>query len=263
MLKYRDYISKIQRGNANQSNITVVDLLKYEIQVPSYEEQMKIGRFFFLLSKRIKKQQEKIKKLEEFRKGIMQKVFSQELRFKNEEGGEFQEWEEKKLHTLISSKRKGAEAKYSTSGNILLHNDYLEFEANIKYVENKNDVIEEDILILWDGSQAGNIYTKRTGVLGSTFVAISIKQSYDPYYIYHYLINKVLLIKVAWREGSGVPHVSKDFISNFSIKIPKSKKEQKMISNLLFELEKKVKKEKEKLMSLEEQKQGLIQGMFV
>lgn len=256
-------LSNVVKGGTTVQSVNTPDLQDYLIRIPSINEQYKIAEFFELIDGKIEKLQEKIGKLEKFKKGMMQKMFSQELRFKDENGGEFPEWEEKTLRSLITTKRKGAEAVYSENGNILLHNDYLEFEANIKYVKNEKNVSERDILILWDGSQAGNIYTNRTGVLGSTFVAISINENYESYYIYHFLISNLSLIKIAWREGSGVPHVSKDFINNFSIKLPKSKLEQEKIANFLFVLDEKLAKEKEKLMVLEEQKRGFMQGMFV
>src|SRR5699024_10277636 len=52
---------------------------------------------------RIEKQKEKIEKLEQFKKGMMQKIFSQELRFKDEDGGEFGEWEGSTFGQIITT----------------------------------------------------------------------------------------------------------------------------------------------------------------
>jgi len=60
--------------------------------VPCYEEQQKIADFFTLLDRRIEQQQEKVEAWRAYKKGMMQKLFSRELRYKDEDGGEFPEW---------------------------------------------------------------------------------------------------------------------------------------------------------------------------
>src|SRR5690606_35887183 len=84
-------------GSRKAKRIHPEDFFEMPIVLPSIEEQNKIGNFLELLEDRSSKQQEKIKNLEQLKKGLMQKIFSKELRFKDDDGGEFPEWEEKKL----------------------------------------------------------------------------------------------------------------------------------------------------------------------
>ena len=65
--------------------------------MPGQEEQQKIASFLSLVDKKIEKQGEKVESVKEYKKGMMQKIFSREIRFKDDEGKEFPEWEEKKL----------------------------------------------------------------------------------------------------------------------------------------------------------------------
>lgn len=74
---------------SGQPLIKSCELKKLKICIPEYLGQQKVSSFFILLNERIEKQREKIEKLEQFKKGMMQKIFSQELRFKDEDGGEF------------------------------------------------------------------------------------------------------------------------------------------------------------------------------
>ncbi|MGO2789346.1 MAG: restriction endonuclease subunit S, partial [Staphylococcus saprophyticus] len=63
-------------------------------------EQHKIGSFFSKLDRQIELEEQKLVKLEEQKKGYMQNLFSQELRFKDENGNDYPEWETKKLDEL-------------------------------------------------------------------------------------------------------------------------------------------------------------------
>ena len=254
-------IYKLITGNTIK-HILASEMKEFNIIKPELEEQEKIASFFSLIDEKISLQSEKVEVLKDYKKGMMQKIFSKELRFKDDEGRDYPEWEEKKLESIVSKKKKGKNAIYAESGNILLNNEYMENNTEPMYVENEIDVNEKDILILWDGSQAGKMYTGFTGVLGSTFVAITLDKHNCNRFIHQQLMYNLDKIQLAWREGSGVPHVAKDFIENFKIKVPKLE-EQRKISKLLEGIDSKLKKEQEKLDSLNEYKKGLLQQMFV
>lgn len=73
--RYTNYISMIERGNANQANIAINDLWSYQLLTPMYEEQKKIGLFFQQLDNLITLHQRKLEKLQELKKGYLQKMF--------------------------------------------------------------------------------------------------------------------------------------------------------------------------------------------
>ena len=68
-----------------------------KIGLPSLPEQQKIAEFLSMIDTVIAKQKETVSAWEERKKGVMQKLFSQEARFKADDGNDFPEWEEKKL----------------------------------------------------------------------------------------------------------------------------------------------------------------------
>jgi type I restriction enzyme S subunit len=73
--RYSDYISMIQRGNANQANIAINDLWEFQILIPEIEEQQKIGSFFKQLDDTIALHQRRLNALRRLKEGLLQKLF--------------------------------------------------------------------------------------------------------------------------------------------------------------------------------------------
>ena len=91
------------------------DIRSLIIEFPTEkEEQQKIGDFFMLLDKRIEQQEQKIALLKDYKKGMMQKIFSQKIRFKDENGNDYPDWEEKKLGEIVyRNSKKNKDQKYT------------------------------------------------------------------------------------------------------------------------------------------------------
>lgn len=105
-------ISKLSQGNS-VVHLYSKQLSNLKIEIPSLEEQQKIGDFFMLLDKRIEQQEEKIALLKDYKKAMMQKIFSQKIRFKDQNGNDYPDWEEKKLGEMIyRSSKKNTDQKY-------------------------------------------------------------------------------------------------------------------------------------------------------
>lgn len=64
-------------------------------------EQRKISEFLFAIDKKISLLKEKQKLLEQYKKGVMQKLFKQEIRFKDDDGGEYSDWQEYRLSDVL------------------------------------------------------------------------------------------------------------------------------------------------------------------
>jgi type I restriction enzyme, S subunit len=73
--RYQHYIKTIARGNANQSNITVEDLLQFKISVPSLNEQNKISRFLAAIDDRLNYTSTQLEQAKQFKKGLLQQLF--------------------------------------------------------------------------------------------------------------------------------------------------------------------------------------------
>jgi type I restriction enzyme S subunit len=92
----RTQIQKESQGSKVLS-ISTTRLSNITLNFPKREEQTKIANFLSAVDNKITHLKKKKELLVQYKKGVMQKIFSQELRFKDENGEDFAEWEEKKL----------------------------------------------------------------------------------------------------------------------------------------------------------------------
>ena len=112
-LIYKKYMQKIGTG-ASVFGISKANLEKLALLKPSLKEQQKIGDFFMLLDKRIEQQEQKIALLKDYKKAMMQKIFSQKIRFKDDNGNDYPDWEEKKLGEIVyRNSKKNKDQKYT------------------------------------------------------------------------------------------------------------------------------------------------------
>lgn len=103
-----DFLEQVQRKNSlrlkhqissggAQPFLSLKEIGKLKLNIPKPEEQQKIASFLTSVDERITLLTKQKEKLEQYKKGIMQQLFSQEIRFKDDNGNDFPEWEEKKL----------------------------------------------------------------------------------------------------------------------------------------------------------------------
>ena len=90
---------EVQRhvATSSQPALSMTNIRKFVIHLPTLPEQQKIAAFLGAVDRKIQQLKRKQELLEQYKKGVVQQLFSQQLRFKRQDGGEFPEWEEKRL----------------------------------------------------------------------------------------------------------------------------------------------------------------------
>ncbi|SHG37941.1 restriction endonuclease subunit S [Ornithinibacillus halophilus] len=266
--RYVDYIRSIERGNANQANITINDLWEYNINHGSTLEQQKIGEFFKVLDERIANQERKVAKVKALKSAYLTEMFPLEgetvpkRRFKEFEG----EWVESKLGDLVeitmghspkSSSYTSDRSKYIlVQGNADMKKNRVTpriWTTQLTKMANKRD------LILTVRAPVGEVgKTDYDVVLGRGVAGIKGNE-----FIFQYLIK--LKMEGYWERlstGSTFDSVNSDDINEVILFVP-SHEEQQKIGQFFKNLDNQITTEEKKLEKLKKMKEAYLEEMFV
>ncbi|MGL5614436.1 restriction endonuclease subunit S [Cetobacterium sp.] len=261
--RYTKHIENICRGNANQVSITLEELFDFKVNIPSLQEQEKIADFFTILDSLIEEQDGKVSDLELYKKGMMQKIFSQEIRFKDENGCDYPEWKEDRLNHLF---------KITAGGDIKKEHVSEHKNKIYEYPIYANSLVEKGLYGYSDTYKIEGDSITVTG-RGSLGYAIARYEKYYP--IVRLLVLKPLDIEKydvkffeaainnikIFVESTGVPQLTAPQIGNIQVKYP-SIEEQNKIAEFLTNIDNLIEEEKKNLADLKEMKKGLLQQMF-
>jgi len=254
--KLRKAIATLAKG-VSISNVYNSDLKTLVIILPTLPEQSKIATFLTAVDEKLQTLKKKKSLLEGYKKGVMQKLFSQELRFRSEDGKEFEDWEEKKLGEVCEKKSS------NISANKIEDNfgEYIIYGASgilkrVNFFKEENDYIS----IIKDGAGVGRIfYCKgKSSVLG-TMEILKPKIELNTYFLYCLLKN---IDFTKYITGSTIPHIYFKDYKNEKCGIP-SMEEQTLIANFLTSLDEKINHTQTEITKTEVWKKGLLQKMFV
>ncbi len=259
LFKVRNTWKLFSQGSTFES-ISGNEIKKINFQIPiSKSEQQKIGKFFSKLDRQIELEEQKLAKLEEQKKGYMQKIFSQELRFKDESGNEYPEWEEKKLFDVVKYLSSKRSSNYYSED--IIHGQYPVYDAVQEISRDTNFDIEESyISILKDGAGVGrlNLRPGKSSVIGT--MGYLLPQNIDIKFLFYYLktmnFNRFVI-------GSTIPHLYFKDYSKETILIPIDKSEQIKIGSFFIKLDRIINNKAKKIKVLKQRKQGFLQKMFV
>jgi type I restriction enzyme S subunit len=241
---------------------------KLKIFLPPLREQKAIAQILSTIDKAIQKVDEIITKTERLKKGLMQKLLTKGIghkEFKDTEIGRIpKEWEVVRVGEIMGfvKGKKPEEVTDEYKENYLpyLSTEYLRENKATKFVKNPNDVVladDGDLILLWDGSNAGEFFLGRRGVLSSTMVKIKLREkNYDQKFLFYLLKTKENYLKEQTR-GTGIPHVDGSVLSSLKIPIPPLAEQQK-IAEILSTIDKKLELEKKRKEKLERIKEGLM-----
>jgi len=276
------FYRRVMRLSAKNSvdSVRMSMITDMEIAFPSFPEQQKIASFLSAVDEKLQQLTKKKELLEEYKIGVMQKIFSQELRFKDANGNNYPDWEEKNLRDII--KLQGGNAFKSSQfkregipiiriSNISNKTKYLDLKKLVYYSEQKNDVnyiiSKGDLLIAMSGATTGKSSISNFDVKAYLNQRVGLFKSKTTELEYGFLIQFVFS-KIFLRQLDGVlvagaqPNISSKDIENFKCELPQLK-EQKKIANFLSSLDSKIDLVSTQIENTKAFKKGLLQQMFV
>ncbi|MEN2011308.1 restriction endonuclease subunit S [Staphylococcus hominis] len=267
----------VNKGAKNDMKVSDDNALIGDVIFPKYiEEQIKISKFFSKLDRQIELEEEKLELLEQQKRGYMQKLFSQELRFKDYNGNEYPNWEVKKLQEIIEVKDGTHESpKPIDKGYLLvtsknLKNNKLDFSESYNISKedyeniNKRSKVEiGDILFGMIGTIGNPILLKEEGFAIKNVALLKTNNLQEKYFILNFL-KSIAIAKQFHKMNAGGTQkfISLGTIRNLKIDIP-SPEEAIKIGDFLNKIDELIENQSKKIDFLKQRKKGLLQKMFV
>lgn len=254
---HKNYATKMATGDG-RSNYNLKDFTKLVIPVTSLKEQEKIGALLKCLEGTIALHQRQLDNYKKLKKVMMQKIFDQELRFKDQDGNNYPDWREATLGEICLYKSSSISLdsfKEYKGEKIYPLYDANSLVLNIDKYDQENDYVS----IIKDGAGAGRIrYCEgKSSVLGTMGYLLPIN-TVDIQFLYFRL---QIINFSSYISGSTIPHIYFKDYKKENIGLP-CEDEQKKISHFLSTLEKNVENSKKAIESLKQQKKGLMLLMF-
>jgi len=260
-------------GTGNQANVSTKNIEEFKIKVPSLQEQERIANFLTKVDKIIEKQEEKVKNLENYKKGMMQKIFSQEIRFKDENGNEYPEWEIKRVEDIANIQVgftpdtkndsfwegdikwlsiAGMNSKYIFDGNKRISNEAL----------GKRELIPKNTLVMSFKLTIGRLAIIKEPMITNEAICQFYWKDKNIIneYMYQYL-DSIRIESFGCRAAKGIT-LNNESLNSIIVKLP-CIDEQNKIADLLTNIDCINQEELNKLNELKRWKKGLLQQMFV
>ena len=269
---------KLHGQGSSQQNLSKGDVLNFILPIPHLDEQTKIASFLTAVDEKITQLTRKYDLLAQYKKGVMQQIFSQTLRFKDDDGRDFPEWKETTLGDIATFFRGGMLSKsdIAEDGSFEcvhygeLFTTYSEVIHSVRSRTNLTDTVKSetgDILMpSSDVTPAGLAKAsciQKTGVvLGGDINIIRLMGGIEPIFI-SYMLNfeKNKIIQLV--SGTTVKHIYIKDIKTIPLTLPRCNKEQTKIANFLTAFDDKITHTQTQLSAAKQYKQGLLQQMFV
>ncbi|MFV8346204.1 restriction endonuclease subunit S [Flavobacterium sp. ZB4P13] len=254
------------------------DFYKITLNIPTFPEQQKIASFLSAVDEKIQQLSRKKELLEQYKKGVMQQLFSGELRFKDENGKDYADWEEKKLGEVAKFyKGKGmSKSEISEDGK----NECIRYgELYTRYGEVIQDVFSKtnfdinkavvsqanDVIIPASGETQIDIATAscvmKSGVILGGDLNI-IRTNNNGVFLSYYLNSARKLDIANLAQGISVVHLYSSQLALLNLNLPTLPEQQK-IANFLSSIDVKIESTNQQINQTQSFKKGLLQQMFV
>ena len=278
--KFREYLKSISH-TGTISHFTIEQAKVTPFQYPSKEEQTKIATFLSAVDEKISQLSQKLHLLGQYKQGMMQKLFSQQIRFKADDGSEFGEWDEYSLDTLLSKIIDNRGKTPVTEANLEI--PLIEVNAigqrRIKY-EKVSKYFSEDTFQNWFRaylehqdilfSTVGNtaicsIYTDeiKAGIAQNIVGLRANTKLIQPTFLYYLLTEISNNQKFKSIEMQAVqPSIKVSQMIHLTFLTP-CLEEQTKIANFLSSIDQKIEVTAQQIEQAKQWKKGLLQQMFV
>ena len=271
----KEFVLKESVGS-DQPFISTIQLKKKRVYIPVNENEIVLlNHFFSKLDRQIELEEQKLEKLEEQKKGYMQQIFSQQLRFKDKNGNDYPEWEElliSEIGKVVTGNTPSKKEKEYWNSNEYIwvtptdisnkKNIYTsEHQLSQKGFEKARNLPKDTLLITCIASIGKNVILREQGSCNQQINAVIPFDEFDVDFLY-YAFEKIskLMRRIAGKTATQI--VNKKIFENLTLDIPITLEQQK-IAKFLSKFDEAIEKQSDKIKLLKERKKGFLQKMFV
>ena len=274
-------------ATSSQPALSMENIRKFTVYYPSTNEQQKIATFLSLIDKKIELLEKKVELLEEQKRGLLQKIFSQEIRFKKDDGSEYRKWKSVTLGSIGEFKTSSVDKKvYANQKEVYLinymdvyrHKKINKFNLNELMKVSASDqeirsssVAKGDVLFTPSSETPDDIGHSeviseefRNVLFSYHLVRFRPSIEFDNSFLsYVFNTGSVLRQFANLSQGATRFTLSNRSFEEVEVVFPLDFEEQKIIADFLSKHDLLIDNSKQKLKSINELKKGLLQKVFV
>ncbi len=271
------YYDRMSTGSlVEKKRVHYLDFIHFKKYFPTLPEQQKIASFLSAIDEKIQQLRRKKELLEQYKKGLIQQLFSGKLRFKDENEKAYPDWEEKRLGEIgdVVSGLTYSPDDVNENGVLVLRSSNVQgrrivFDDNVYVNVNQGDfnpVQEDDILIcVRNGSRdligKNSIINKESeGFAFGAFMTV-FRSKYNRY-LFHFFDTDSYKKAVHRNLGATINSINGSDLKKFKVPFP-SPEEQQKIASFLTVLDAKIENMALQIAQSQTFKKSLLQQMFV
>lgn len=275
------YMFKIANYGARHDRMNILqnDFMRLPVPFPTSPEQKKITSFLSSVDGWIENLYAQRNTLQDYKKGIMQKIFTQEIRYKDDNGKDFPEWRQKRLSDIATFRRGSFPQPYGLpkwydSINGMPFVQVFDVDDNMKLKEKTKQKISEI-------AKSKSVYVKKGSIILTIQGSIGriARTQYDAY------VDRTLLIFQTYKEpmdktfflylvfllfetekrkapGGTIKTITKEALSSFKVNLPILQEQQK-VASFLSSIDNMTEAKQKQISYAKEWKKGLMQGLFI
>lgn len=279
-------LRSLSTGDGGRGGLNLQIIKSLDITLPSLPEQTKIANFLTSVDDKISQLKKKKELLEQYKKGVMQKIFSQEIRFKDENGNDYPEWEEKKLGEIGTFQTSSIDKLSKMDEKEVFLVNYMDVykhkEINKKTIKDFQVVTAKDSQIASCNLIKGDILftpsSETPDDIGHSVVIFEdLENTVYSYHLMrfrptiyldilysHYFCNIPSVLSQLSKLSTGSTRftISVSSFSSVEIKLP-AIQEQNKIAIFLSSIDNKINQCSKQIEGMENWKKGLLQQMFI
>ena len=268
--KYNRWV-KLMSMRSGQPGINSQEYSSFQFNIPTKEEQDKISLFLSKIDARIETQSKIIENYKSQIKGISDKVFSRELRLKDDEGNKFPEWcylKGNEVFDNISNKKHNSDLPILaiTQEYGAIPRNMIDFQISVtnKSIESYKVVEKGDFIISLRSFQGGIEYSNYTGICSPAYIILKAKLKIDSSF-YRYYLRTEKYIRSLNEKLEGIRDgkmISYKYFSDIPLPYPSFDEQCKIVS-ILSSLEKRIEIEKQLLIVFQNQKKYFLKSLLI